>query len=525
MLSLVVTFFAVAEGQQEGAAPAGEMKSASPPEPTDPNECGMITMALQGDPVTLDGQVSTSNIVNIITQHIYEKLLAFNWESIPQPMLAESVDIQNDGLKYVFTLRKGIKFHNGTDMTAEDVIASIERWMKVSDRGRQVDSYVDSLTAPDQYTVVFSLNKPFSELTTFLALANSGAYIMPKEIVGGADEQPVKEFIGTGPFQLDRWEVGNYVHLTRYNGYKPVSQAHDKTAGEKKAWADSVRFVTVPEETTRLSGVKSGKYHVALSISYDMYGSLLQDSKVRVEVAEGSLAPVFFFNHKQGIMTNKTMRQAVLAALDMKSIMQGTFGNEDLYFLGPNFSFTKDSIWYSDAGSEYYNQANPAKAKELLKEAGYNNEQIVWIAPTGYPEIYWPTVIGAEQLMNAGFNIKMEVIEAATFFGTTRPDPEQWDMFSTYHGWVASPAQWTVLSPSYPGWWENNEKNRLLEKYFATFDIDDRADVWAEIQQLIWSEAAVARTGTTHSFMVTVPELGGFEGMLQPILWNCWLEE
>jgi peptide/nickel transport system substrate-binding protein len=409
-------------------------------------------------------------------------------------------------------------------MTAEDVVASVERWMKVSDRGRRAGEYVNNLSTPDDYTVVITLDKPFSELTTFLGYANAGAYIMPKEIVEAAGEQPVEEFIGTGPYMLDRWEVGNYVELARFEDYKARSEQKDKTAGKKVAYADSVRFVTVPEESTRLSGVKSGKYHVSLSISYDMYNNLLEDSTVRVELAEGALAPVFFYNHKRGIMTNKKMRQAATAAMDMEAIMKGTFGNEDLYLLGPNFSFTKESIFYSEAGSEYYNQADPEKAKRLLEEAGYDNEEIIWIAPTGYPEIYWPTVIAAEQLMNAGFNIKMEVIEAATFFGTTRPDPKEWDMFSTYHGFVPSPALWTVLSPSYPGWWENEEKDRLMEKYFGTFDIQERAEVWADVQQLIWDEAAIARTGVAHNFMVTVPELGGFEGMLQPILWNCWLE-
>lgn len=485
---------------------------------------GTIKIAMPGDAPTLDGQISTANTVGTIAQHIFECLVAFDEQLIPQPMLAESYDVQNDGLTYVFHLRQGILFHNGEEMLADDVAASIERWMLVSSRGAQVAANVASVTASDDYTVVFELDQLYSELTTFLALANAGAFIMPKEIVEAAGAEPVTEFIGTGPYQFDTWDVGNYVLLTRFEGYQPRSEEGSRKAGERIAYADALKFVAVPETATRVAGVRSGEYDVAMSISYDLYYSLDNDPNVVVERIPGLLAPVFFFNHKQGIMTDLTMRQAILAALDMDAIMKGTIGIENLYFTGPNFSFTKESVFYSEAGSEYYNQANAEKAGELLAEAGYDNEQIRWIAPTGYPEIYWATVIAAQQLVEAGFNIKLDIFDAATFFGTTRPDPTQWDIFTTYHGWVASPAQWSLMSPSYPGWWENEQKEALLTEYMASSDVEGRAAVWADIQQLIWEEAAVARCGTADGFMVISPNLKGFAGVLQPVLWNVWIE-
>ena len=181
---------------------------------------GTIRIAMPGDAPTLDGQISTANIVGTIAQHIYECLVAFDTQLVPQPMLAESFDIQNDGLTYVFHLRHGILFHNGEEMLADDVVASIERWMLVSSRGAQVAAKVSSVTATDDYTVTIELDQLYSELTTFLALANAGAFIMPKEIAEAAGEVPVTEFVGTGPYQLAFWDVGNYVLLTRF----PTSQ-------------------------------------------------------------------------------------------------------------------------------------------------------------------------------------------------------------------------------------------------------------------------------------------------------------
>jgi len=485
---------------------------------------GVIRIAIAGDPPTLDGQISTSNLTGTVTQHIYECLLAFDEHLVPQPMLADSYEVQDNGLTYVFHLRKGVLFHNGKEMQAEDVVASLERWIKVSSRGAQAGTAVKRIVAKDPYTVVIHLSRPYSELPTFLALANAGAFIMPKEIVEAAGEKPVTEYIGTGPYRFVEWDMGNYVLLKRFEDYKPRPEPASRKAGARIAYADELKFVVVPEESTRVAGVLTGEYDVAMEVSYDKYESLKADPRVAVVRVPGMLAPVFFFNHKQGIMTDLTMRQAVLAALDMERIMQGTVGNKDLYFLGPNFSFSKDSVFYSEAGAEYYNQANPAKARELLKEAGYNNEPIRWIAPAGYPVIYWSTVIAVQQLIEAGFNIKFTLFDAGTFFSTVRPDPAKWDIFSTYHGWVASPALWTLMSPSYPGWWENETKDRLFSQYLAATDIRERAKIWSQIQQVIWEDAAVARCGTADGFLVASPKLKGLQGLLQPVLWNVWIE-
>lgn len=490
---------------------------------SEPAKGDVLRVAITGDPPTLDGQRSTSNIVGTITQHVFETLFAFDGELKPQPLLVDSYEIDKENLVYTLHLREGVLFHNSDEMRAGDVVASLERWMNVSSRGQQVAKNVKEVKAKDTYTVTISLTAPYSELPTFLALANAGAFIMPEEIIEETGDGNLEKYVGTGPYEFVRWESGNYILLERFEGYTPDDAKASRKAGKRVAYAKELRFIPVPETSTRLSGVMGGEYDLSMDLAYDMYPQLQNTNKANSVVVPAMKAPVFFFNHKKGITTNKKLREAFLAALDMEQIMQGAVGYPDLYNLGPNFSFGKESVWYTDAGKEVYNQANPDKAKELLKEAGYNNEPIKWIAMTGYPTIYWSTVVATQQLSNAGFNIHMEIYDPSTYF-SLRSNADKWDVFTTYHGWVASPAQWSVMSSGYPGWWVNEEKENLLDEYMATYDIDKRAGVWEQIQQLIWDEVPIIRIGSAAGLMATSPELENFEGLLQPVLWNVWKE-
>ena len=130
---------------------------------------------------------------------MFETPFAFDASWRPQPMLAESHAVSQNGLTHTFKLRRGVLFHNGKEMTSEDVVASLTRWGKVGSRGAVVFRHVEAVTASDKYTVVMHLKEPFAPLLTFLALPSSAAAIMPKEIADATPAGPVTQFVGTGP--------------------------------------------------------------------------------------------------------------------------------------------------------------------------------------------------------------------------------------------------------------------------------------------------------------------------------------
>src|SRR5882724_11210582 len=147
-----------------------------------PAKGGAANLAMIGEPQTLDPMASTADLVSTIMQHVYEPLYTFDGNWNVAPMLAESMPtVSKDGLAYTIPLRKGVKFHNGKEMTADDVIASLQRWMEVSPRGKSVGKEVASLTAPTPYSIELKLKTPYAPLLSQLALPSGLAAIMAKE--------------------------------------------------------------------------------------------------------------------------------------------------------------------------------------------------------------------------------------------------------------------------------------------------------------------------------------------------------
>src|SRR5204863_297302 len=134
-----------------------------------PQKGGAANIAMIGEPQTLDPMASTADLVGIITQHVYELLYTFDANWNVTPMLAESMPvISKDGLVYTIPLRKDVKFHNGKEMTSDDVVASLKRWMDTAPRGKAVAKEIKSLEAKGPNSIVITLNRPYTPLLAHL---------------------------------------------------------------------------------------------------------------------------------------------------------------------------------------------------------------------------------------------------------------------------------------------------------------------------------------------------------------------
>src|SRR5262249_33027469 len=151
-----------------------------------------------GEPPTLDLQATTTVLTYEIMWHVYEHLFAFDRNWTPVPHLAESHTVSDRNLKHTITLRRGVKFHNGKEMTSADVVASLKRWGQVATVGKVLWPNVESIEAKDPYTVVLFLKQPSASLV--YGLGEPSAAIMTKEVAETAGPNQINEFIGTGPF-------------------------------------------------------------------------------------------------------------------------------------------------------------------------------------------------------------------------------------------------------------------------------------------------------------------------------------
>jgi len=159
------------------------------------------------------------------------------------------------------------------------------------------------------------------------------------------------------------------------------------------------------------------------------------------------------------------------------------------------------------------------KAKQLMKEAGYNGEPIRWLATQQYDYMFKSTTVAAAQLQHAGFKVDMQVLEWAGVLDH-RSKPADYDMFTTAHGFVADPALITVFNSAYPGWWDSPEKNKMFDEFNQTADQAARVRVWARLQELVYKQAPLVRPGEFYTVVLSSKALQGFHASYWLAPWN-----
>jgi len=492
-----------------------------------PRYGGTLRYAMYGEPPTLDMHVTTSVLASVVAHHIFEGLFDFGADYTPKPVLLESFEYQGDGTTVVFHLRKGVLFHNGKEMTSEDVVASLKRWGEFGVQSKQLWNLVVSIGAPDKYTVVLQLSKPFGPLPAYLANIYGGPRIYPKEVAESAGAQPISpgKYLGTGPYKFVEWSPGRWIKLARFDQYVSPPGPSDGFTGSKVAYIDEIIFVPVPDPMTRVSGVLAGEYDYADSIPTDLYDSLAASPNVvPLLLTNPPIYPAMVMNTKQGLMSNVTMRQAVLAALNMEEALRAAYGDERFWSLESSY-FAKGIIWYSPAGKEYYNQNNPEKARELAKQAGYAGEPIRFLVSSDYKHHYDQAVVLAQQLRAAGFNVDLQVYDWATLL-QRRANPELWDIFFSHFLTVPEPCLVLFLPGTYPGWWQNPKKNELVALMNSTLDFETRYSIWEQIQTLIWEDVPFIKIGNAFFLDIISTRVKSSDHpiMLIPYFWNMWLE-
>ena len=206
-------------------------------------------------------------------------------------------------------------------MTSADVLASLNRWTTVAQRGKQTKEYVESISAPDASTIRIALVKPFAPLLSFLSLQTSAAIIIP----AGNQAHPMTNYVGTGPFRFVERMPDRYVQLRRFEEYTPRDDAADNYGGRRVAYLDELRFVPVPDASTRLQGAIAGQFDYVDALPVEN-APQLKGSKADAVIFKSFGWPFFFINAKQGRLTNVALRRAVLAALNFEDMLAAAFG-------------------------------------------------------------------------------------------------------------------------------------------------------------------------------------------------------
>ena len=474
----------------------------------------VLNVAITANPPTLDVHAANSNIVGGIGSHIYEPLFAMNGENVPTPVLAEGYTIDETGTVYTIKIRQGIKFHNGQEMTADDVVPSMENWLAKSSKATPIAG--TTFAKVDEYTITMTLPEAYAGALDILAGNVQFAAIYPKSSLDNAGEAGITDFIGTGPYKLNEWKQDQYIHLTKYEEYQqPVGESSGFT-GHKEAATPDIYFRVVTDETTRVAGVQTGEYDITEGISLEQYESLVSDTSLVLYTKTGGTLNLFF-NTTKGIMAKEEMRDAIMACLNCNDIMMASYINPGLYSLNQGWMNPASATWGSE-NSEHYSQNDIEKAKQLLVEAGYNNEEIILVTTPDYPAMYNATLVVHAQLVAAGINAKVEQYDFATFM-EHRANPDQFSLFITSNSYNILPVTLSVLNAGWAGL-DAAEVTEGIAAIKTAATTEEAAAAWQALEEFLYDYGAASVLGHYSDVSATAVGVEGFDYFNFPIYWN-----
>ena len=482
----------------------------------------------------LDPILTTAHITRNHGYMIYDTLLGMDEHFKPQPQMAEWA-VTDDGMTYTFTLRPGLKWHDGTPVTAADCVASLQRWGKRDSGGQMLMQHVASLVASDDKTLVMKLAKPFGYVTDLLAKPSSvPAFMMPKRLADTPPDKPIAEQIGSGPFKFvaKEFDPGNKVVYEKFADYVPRSEPASWTAGGKVVKVDRVEWLTMPDSQTALNALNSGDLDYMENVPLDLM-PLLESND---ELQTADLNPLGYqtmgqMNFLYPPFDNVKVRQAAMIAINQKDVLAALSGDPRYYNTCASVYGCKSPL-ASDAGAAGHTaDGSLEQARALLKEAGYTNTPVVMLQPTDTPSVAPQPVVAAEALRKVGFNVQLVPMDWQTLVGrrASQQPPAQggWNMFFT--NWII-PEVWNpIVNPmlnghgkegGFFGWQKDDELDRLRETFAAAGTDAERKAIAAQVQAHALAQVSYVPLGEYRTVSGWSKKLHGVLAGPIPVFWN-----
>jgi peptide/nickel transport system substrate-binding protein len=442
----------------------------------DPNA---LVMIIESSPTNLDPRVGLDAQSERIDELIFDALLTRDDHLNVQSGLAERWETP-DPLTYIFHIHQGVKFQDGRPLTSRDVKWTFDSLLqgKIRSTKASVYRFVDRIDAPDDFTVVFRLTEPFATLLWNLSEGAIG--IVP---YGSGDEISVKP-IGSGPFRFVSAEPDKDVILERNPDY-----------WGRKANLERVRFMVVPDTTTRALELRKGSADVAINaMTPDMVLTLQRESKLVVLRAPGTVLQYLAFNLRDPILKDVRVRQALAYAIDRRPILEYLWRG----FAQPAASILPPQSWAYTSDVPTYNY-DPGRAQQMLDDAGYKPSQGIRFRLTMKTSTDENTrlmvAVLQQQLRDVDIALDVRTFEFATFYSDVTKGAFQlyslrWiggnedpDIFEYVFHSAKLPPQGANRS-----YFVNPRVDGLIDEARRELDPNTRKRLYAEIQRVLAQE-------------------------------------
>ncbi|MEH6773493.1 MAG: ABC transporter substrate-binding protein [Cereibacter changlensis] len=448
-----------------------------------------------------------------VLMHVVEGLMGYAEDFSVRPVLAESVETSEDGLTYTFKLRKGVKFHNGEEMTAADVKWSWDRYMDPATGWRCRTAFngedgvaVTALDIVDDYTVRYTLAGPSATFLGNLARFDCGsAAVLHSESVD-ADGDWVKP-VSTGPFTYGDIRSGQYIELIKFPDYVASEGEPSGYTGAKVALVDKVRYNILTEAAVKKTAFMAGDLDVAMIEAGDVEEIEGMDGASILTVPT-AIWDSFLINVRDPLLSNPALRAAIVHALDRDMIVEVTTegrGESNPSVVPPMSAFHSDAV---NSGPDY----DPARSAELLKEAGYNGETIKIITNRRTGGHYDRALIGQSMLAAAGIKAELETIEWGTQIDIYNSGDYQMMAFS-YSARLDPALSFEMISgPQDRKVLRTDEAQRMVEEALIVAEKDQRQALIDGLQAEFNAENAAYSIGHRPYFYAVRDEVTGFTG-------------
>jgi peptide/nickel transport system substrate-binding protein len=473
------------------------------------NQAKTLRFIAQSDLRVLDPIWTTAYITRNHGYMVFDSLFAIDANFTPRPQMVGDYTISDDKLVYDFTLRDGLKFHDGSPVRGTDCVASLKRWMARDSTGSTVAAAIGEMKASDGGAFSIKLKEPFSLLLTALAKVSSLVpHVMPERLANTDPYTQVTEMIGSGPFKFvkEEFEPGHKVVYVKNTDYVPRGEPPSWASGGKVVKVDRVEWLYVPDHATAAAALNAGEVDWWENPPLELVPVLAANPEVTVtnEDPLGSMTQVRF-NHLNPPFDNIKMRQAVLAVADQRDFLQTLAGDPENWQVCPSI-FACGMPMSNDADSDKLTGPRDwDKAKKLIAEAGYKGEKIVVLDAVDQPSPHAQAVVAADLLKKLGLNV--EVVSAdwgtvVTRRASKKPiDEGGWSIFGT--GTVGAdmldPTGNNALRASgdtaWFGWPKDDKIEALRAQWMKANDLETRKRIAIELQQRAFETVPYIPTG------------------------------
>ena len=448
-----------------------------------------VVFAVASTFTTTDPYDANDTLSQAMAKSFYEGLYGFDKDMKLIPVLAESHTVSPDGLVYTIKLRKGIKFHDGTDFKADAVKANFDRVTNPDNKLKRYGLYsnIAKTDVVDDYTARITLKTPFSAFINNLAHP-SGVMISPAALKQYGSKEIAFHPVGTGPFKFVEWKATDYLKVAKFDGY--WKKGYPKV--------DTITWKPVIDNNTRAAVMQTGEAHFTYPVPYEMAEVLKAKPDLELVAAPSIIVRYLSMNTQQKPFDNPKVRQAINYAINKDAVAKVAFGG----YATPADAIVPEGVEYSVKVGVWPNDV--AKAKQLLTEAGYPNgfETELWSA-YNHSIAQKVTQVLQQQLQQVGIRTKITLLEA----GQRVEKVESWQDPATapvrlyYVGWSASTgeADWALrpllYGESWPpklfntAYYKNPQVDSDIKGALLTTDSTEKAKLYKDAQETIYREA------------------------------------